>query len=196
MFSSKLLQCFNLVDSPLGLYCGRRSTACANQPPVALYPVNHQLVIDSYLTYLGKTILPDEELVWKEALSTHTKEELDSQQASKSLQASLHTRWFEKPENSRTDQTRPGHTHFLSNFRRVFSTVWCCQQHFNTSSSTQTSRPAQWNCEKLRNPCLHNWRRHLPPGRSVALPDLTFRGRVDKAWGASVFKEPSDRKDL
>jgi len=75
MFSSKLLQYFYLVDSPLGLYCGRRSTTCANQPPVALYPVDHQLVIDSYLTYLGKTILPDEELVWKEALSIHTKKE-------------------------------------------------------------------------------------------------------------------------
>ena len=75
MFSSKLLQCFNLVDSPLGLYCGRRSTACANQPPLALYPVHHQLAIDSCFTHLGKTILPDEELVWKEALSNHTKEE-------------------------------------------------------------------------------------------------------------------------
>ena len=195
MFSSKLLQCFNLVDSFLGLHCGRRSTACANQPPLALYPVHHQLAIVSCFTHLGKTILPDEELVWKEALSNHTKEEpFHSEPLKICKQACTPDDLRNLRIQNRPNQTRP-HTFSLQLQEGFFHCVVlpATFQHLFFNPNLAPGPVKLW---KLSNPCLHNLRRHLPPGRSVALPDRIFRGLVDTAWGASVFKEPSDRKDL
>jgi len=173
MFSSKLLQHLYLVDSPLGLHCGSWSTTCANQPPVALQSVDHQLVVDSYLTYLGKPILPNEELAWKEAISIHTKKEELRFTASLYKSASkpacqMILRNLRIPDNL-PDQT----THIFSPTSGEFFLL--CGAASNQSKpllQPKTSRPAQWNCENLRDPCFPNWR-PLPPGR---LPRPDFPG--------------------
>ncbi len=151
---------------------------------MALQTVDYQLAIDSYLTYLGKSLLPNEELAWKEAISIHTqKEELK-------FTASLY-KSASKPACQtiltilRIPDNLP-HTFSLQHLESFFYCVVLKQP------IEATSRAGPSEIVKI---CVTPVFPIDDLSHLVAFPDLTFRGTSVPSVRSSVFMQPSDSED-